>query len=84
MGSLGHEYWRSTFAAEGYSGHFLPGELEERLGAIGNTRHVEIPEAGHQVHYDQPDQLAKATRDFLYDDYLPERNQLHTQTGVTP
>ncbi len=70
MGSLGHEYWSHQFAADGYTGHFLPGELEERLNAIGDTQHVEIPNAGHQVHYDQPQQLALATRNFLYADAL--------------
>lgn len=66
MGSLGHEYWGSQFPADGYSGRFQPGELEERLTAIGHATHLEIADAGHQVHYDQPQQLAAVTRDFLY------------------
>lgn len=70
MGSLGHEYWSSRFPSTDYSGRFAPGELEERLAAIGTTQHVEIPDAGHQVHYDQPQLLAAATRRFLLENVV--------------
>lgn len=75
MGSLGHEYWGSRFPTNGYTGHFAPGELEERLTAIGTTRHIEIADAGHQVHYDQPELLAAASRAFLLQDVL-NQNEL--------
>lgn len=39
------------------------------LNALGNANnpaeHLEISGAGHQVHYDQPEQLALAAQNFL-------------------
>ena len=40
-------------------------ELAERRGAFGNLRHETIKDAGHMLHHDQPEQLARLIEDFL-------------------
>jgi pimeloyl-ACP methyl ester carboxylesterase len=42
-----------------------PDELAARLAAFRNATFVEIPEAGHMVHFDQPTALSSAIRSFL-------------------
>lgn len=68
-GDLGYQYWQQSFEQPGYSGHTSAEEMRQRLGALGRpdrpAEHLEITGAGHQVHYDQPGQLAAATREFL-------------------
>ncbi len=67
-GSLGYQYWQSMMEADDYSGRFSKQDLDERLAALGTDQpaeHREIDGAGHQVHYDQPEALAKCVQDFL-------------------
>lgn len=45
-----------------------PGELERRLSKFRDVRCVEIPDAGHMVHFDAPDALNAAIAAFLDDD----------------
>ncbi|MDF3011206.1 MAG: alpha/beta hydrolase, partial [Burkholderiales bacterium] len=42
-----------------------PAEQAERRGAFANLRHVTLPEAGHMLHHDQPEALARLIEDFL-------------------
>jgi len=75
-GDLGYQYWSTHFPSDGYTGHYGPGELAARLAAIGTTHHVEIADAGHQVHYDQPARLATVTREFLLAHVLPSTSSI--------
>jgi pimeloyl-ACP methyl ester carboxylesterase len=40
-------------------------DLEERLSAIADRSHVDIEDAGHMVHHDNPEGLAQAVTEFL-------------------
>ena len=39
--------------------------LEERRAAFPRLRHVAVPDAGHMLHHDQPEAVAKLIEDFL-------------------
>lgn len=45
--------------------YLTPGELERRLGLFSDVRCVEIPGAGHMIHFDAPDALNDAIAEFL-------------------
>ena len=40
-------------------------ELAERRAAFRNLRHVTVPEAGHMLHHDQPEAVARLLEEFL-------------------
>jgi pimeloyl-ACP methyl ester carboxylesterase len=40
-------------------------ELAERRAAFRNLRHVAVPDAGHMLHHDQPEALARLLEEFL-------------------
>ncbi|MBX3707744.1 MAG: alpha/beta hydrolase [Pseudomonadales bacterium] len=63
-GDLAYEYWGSQLGLE-WDGRFAPGELEARVRSFPNAEHVALAGAGHMVHFDQPEALTRATRDFL-------------------
>lgn len=42
-----------------------PEQLAERIGAFRNRRAVELEDAGHMMHHDQPERLARLIEDFL-------------------
>jgi len=42
-----------------------PEELVERRAAFGDLRFAELPGAGHMLHHDQPEALARLIEDFL-------------------
>jgi len=42
-----------------------PGELAERKGAFRDRREIELDHAGHMMHHDQPERLARLIEDFL-------------------
>jgi pimeloyl-ACP methyl ester carboxylesterase len=44
-----------------------PGELAERRGAFRDRREVVLDDAGHMMHHDQPERLARIIEDFLQD-----------------
>jgi pimeloyl-ACP methyl ester carboxylesterase len=44
---------------------YTPGDLAERKGAFRNRREVELEAAGHMMHHDQPERLARLIEDFL-------------------
>jgi pimeloyl-ACP methyl ester carboxylesterase len=47
--------WRADIASQ----------LAERKAAIPNLSEVVLPECGHMMHHDQPEQLARVIEDFL-------------------
>jgi pimeloyl-ACP methyl ester carboxylesterase len=46
---------------------YTPEDLAERRGAFRNRREVELEDAGHMMHHDQPERLARLIEDFLCD-----------------
>jgi pimeloyl-ACP methyl ester carboxylesterase len=42
-----------------------PGEFEDRAGAYADLRVEHVEDAGHNVHHDQPEQLARLIEDFM-------------------
>ena len=42
-------------------------ELQSRIGCFENIRTVSIADAGHMLHHDQPEQLARLMENFLSD-----------------
>jgi pimeloyl-ACP methyl ester carboxylesterase len=42
-----------------------PGELAERRAAFRNLRHVAVADAGHMLHHDQPQAVARLLEEFL-------------------
>lgn len=62
-GAESGEFWHERPGAR----YLEPEELAARLAAFRNATLVEIPEAGHMVHFDQPAALAAAIRGFLCD-----------------
>jgi pimeloyl-ACP methyl ester carboxylesterase len=58
------EFWRGTRGAP----YLEPDDLARRLGCFRAGRFVEIPGAGHMVHFDRPRELVAAIRAFLLDD----------------
>jgi len=40
-------------------------ELAERRGAFGNLEHQTVPDAGHMLHHDQPEEVARLIEAFL-------------------
>lgn len=42
-----------------------PDQLAERKGAFRDRREVELEDAGHMMHHDQPQRLARIIEDFL-------------------
>jgi len=40
-------------------------EHAERRGAFRNLRHVTVPDAGHMLHHDQPERVARLIEEFL-------------------
>lgn len=42
-----------------------PGQLAERTGAFRNRREIVLEDAGHMMHHDQPERLARVIEDFL-------------------
>ena len=55
------EFWRGT-----PGGVYLErDDLARRVACFADARLVEIPGAGHMVHFDRPEELAAIVRDFL-------------------
>ena len=47
---------------------YTPEDLAERRGAFRNRREVELDDAGHMMHHDQPERLARLIEEFLAGD----------------
>ncbi|HEY8515257.1 MAG TPA: alpha/beta hydrolase [Candidatus Binatia bacterium] len=63
-GAESGEFWRSKPGAI----YLEPDDLQRRLACFRNARFVEIPGAGHMVHFDRPDDLLREIRSFLAQD----------------
>ena len=48
-----------------WKGRYTLAEFHERLGAVPQLRHVQIEDAGHMMHHDQPLHLAQLIQDFI-------------------
>jgi len=48
-----------------WQGKFTLAEYHERLKAVPNARRAVIQDAGHMLHHDQPEQLARLIESFL-------------------
>jgi len=55
------EFWRSKRGAV----YLEPDDLARRLACFADHRFLEIGGAGHMVHFDRPEELLGAVRDFL-------------------
>ena len=53
--SLG-QWWKGQYTLDQY---------HERLKAVPNARIARIEDAGHMLHHDQPEALARLLQDFL-------------------
>jgi pimeloyl-ACP methyl ester carboxylesterase len=70
-----HACWRSVTApvlwVEGAESetpkrlNLSPAELEERRAAFRDLRYATVPEAGHMLHHDQPESVARLLETFL-------------------
>jgi pimeloyl-ACP methyl ester carboxylesterase len=58
-------YWARAGLASGLDPERFTAELERKLSRFADAESVAIDEAGHMVHYDQPDALVRVMRDFL-------------------
>ena len=47
-------------------------EFRERLAAYQNLREVLLDDCGHNIHHDQPEQLAALIEDFIPFEHVPE------------
>jgi pimeloyl-ACP methyl ester carboxylesterase len=57
-------YWTRVGLAQASAAEF-DADLARKLALFADVEHVVIPDAGHMIHYDQPDALLHALRDFL-------------------
>ena len=68
-GARSGEFWRRDLgkARRGgdLEGYLAPDELQRRLDCFPDVECVEIPRAGHMVHFDEPDALNAAMDEFL-------------------
>ncbi len=48
-----------------FRGYLAPAELQRRLDCFADCTSIEIPSAGHMIHFDQPAQLNTAVERFL-------------------
>lgn len=48
-----------------WQGRYTLAEYHERLKAVSDVRTAVVPDAGHMLHHDQPEQLARLIEDFL-------------------
>jgi pimeloyl-ACP methyl ester carboxylesterase len=60
-GAESGEFWRSSPAAR----YLDADDLERRLACFRDASFVEIPGAGHMVHFDRPRELLTSIRSFL-------------------
>ncbi len=62
---LADEYWRGQMPIPGWSGKFSTADLGARLACFRDAQHVHMEAAGHMLHFDRPEDLARIVRDFL-------------------
>lgn len=65
-GALAYEYWSGGIShTEPWDGKFAPGEYEARAASFPDHQFTLLPNAGHMVHYDEPDLVGQLTLDYL-------------------
>jgi pimeloyl-ACP methyl ester carboxylesterase len=64
-GAESGEFWRERPGAI----YLEPEDLQHRLACFRNASFVEIPGAGHMVHFDRPRELVTAIRTFLLESH---------------
>lgn len=65
-GALAYEYWSAGIVQDSpWTGKFAPGEYEARAANFRNHEFNLLPNAGHMVHYDEPDLVGQLTFDYL-------------------
>jgi len=68
-GGRSGEFWRRDVGSARRGGdsdaYLAPDELQRRLDCFRDVECVEIPDAGHMVHFDEPDALNTAMDAFL-------------------
>lgn len=69
-GARSGEFWRRDLGGRAKRGgeleaYLAPDELQRRLACFPDVECVEIPNAGHMVHFDEPDALNRAIDEFL-------------------
>ena len=55
---------------------YAPEELAERKGAFRNRREIELDDAGHMMHHDQPQRLARIIEEFFDGGSAPSNNSV--------
>ena len=66
-GQAWERWWKPTSAVRpgpAFAGPMSAAEQQRRLARFGDVEHHTI-DAGHMVHFDAPEQLARLTKDFL-------------------
>jgi pimeloyl-ACP methyl ester carboxylesterase len=48
-----------------YGGRYTRAQFEQRLAAVLKVQRLQLMPAGHMLHHDQPEQLARGIEDFL-------------------
>ncbi|GAB2742266.1 alpha/beta fold hydrolase [Streptomyces bullii] len=72
-----------TLLLQGENGTMRPGEPEQMLTLRPHARREVVPDAGHDVHLDQPDRLYEVIRTFLADDgTLTHQDETPTHQGA--
>jgi len=64
-GDNGLAYWINGRFDRDISEDWYQSELSRRVQLFGDARSVVIADAGHMLHYDQPDEVNRVIRDFL-------------------
>lgn len=54
---------QESFVLQNFAGH--EATLQERFNSVEQHRHITLPQAGHNMHHDQPVLLAQAIEHFL-------------------
>jgi pimeloyl-ACP methyl ester carboxylesterase len=58
-------YWTRRGLSDALPADAFAADLERKLARFADAEHVVVDGAGHMLHYDQPDALVRAVRDFL-------------------
>ena len=64
-GDNGLSYWINGRFDRDISEDWYQSELSRRVQLFGDARSVVIADAGHMLHYDQPDEVNRVIREFL-------------------
>ena len=66
-GATSAAWWQRRHTSPAAGSSRAHSELERRLACFKDARHVEIADAGHMIHFDQPDELNDVVVRFLAD-----------------